>query len=709
MNQIRIVICGLRFGKLYLESLLANEKFYEIIGILGKEGGQSSEIAKFNNIPLYTSVDQLPANIDLACVILRAGVLGGEGINISTELLQKGISVLHEQPVHYKELVECYSIAKRNKIFFGVANFYKYIPSTKKYVNLAILLSKEEKIQYITIECGHQVLYSVIGILLEIVDYKRPFNIEEIIKCKGPFDIVNCRIGSISCIFKIHNEIDSKDPDNFFYLLYRIQVGYCSGELVLEDPSGPILWYSRIFIPHEFKFEEFSKEHHSNIKIISKGNSYSNIFQKEWTKAIVDQIKTMRKMTENSILIDSYMQKELYQSKQWQIITELIGYPREKSFSSEFLIKNKLQEYEFIVNIKDCDFKSLFTSLTEDKIQEKKKKLDRACMLSMIYTLNENRKIMAGDCIEYNAMYRLANTKKDNRYIVNRWLRSLVRKGMVQQKKNAIISNISIYDEDIEKAWNEARESWIGYLSDNLVIDYYYRNAKHLLPLLKGELNATYLLFPEGKIDSAIDFYTNTIIGRYLNFAISEIIKCYASSNMTLLELGAGTGATSDLVLSNMPYGINYIYTDISTFFLKLAKERFSNFSNIKYKILDIDKSFQKQGIQKETIDIVIAAGMLNNAKDTIFTIQSIKNILKTGGYLLIAEPVADLLELQISQVFMMTKPVDAREENNQTFFNEHQWANILNEQGFELLEILPDQSNMLHILQQKLFIGRKK
>ena len=56
-------------------------------------------------------------------------------------------------------------------------------------------------------------------------------------------------------------------------------------------------------------------------------------------------------------------------------------------------------------------------------------------------------------------------------------------------------------------------------------------------------------------------------------------------------------------------------------------------------------------------------------------------------------------MELQISQVFMMTKPVDMRYLNNQTFFNEKQWIDILEKSNFEIVDIVPDDSDMLSVL----------
>lgn len=150
----------------------------------------------------------------------------------------------------------------------------------------------------------------------------------------------------------------------------------------------------------------------------------------------------------------------------------------------------------------------------------------------------------------------------------------------------------------------------------SVVIDYYYRNAKHLEELLADNLNATYLLFTEGKMDVAEDFYTNTLIARYLNHIISDKIFHFYNPGMTILEIGAGTGASTELILKKVGVDVKYIFTDLSSYFLNAAQDKFSVFPNVEYQILDIDQDFSGQGIDQDSVDIVVASGMLNNALD---------------------------------------------------------------------------------------------
>ena len=92
-----IIVYGSRFGQFYLEALKRMEGI-KIVGLLAKGSDRSYECARYYNIPLYTSLDEVEERVDVACVAVKTGALGGEGANIAKQLLRKGINVLLEQP-----------------------------------------------------------------------------------------------------------------------------------------------------------------------------------------------------------------------------------------------------------------------------------------------------------------------------------------------------------------------------------------------------------------------------------------------------------------------------------------------------------------------------------------------------------------------------------------------------------------------------------
>jgi len=85
---------------------------------------------------------------------------------------------------------------------------------------------------------------------------------------------------------------------------------------------------------------------------------------------------------------------------------------------------------------------------------------------------------------------------------------------------------------------------------------------------------------------------------------------------MRILEIGAGTGGATSALLGNLvsSYGermyATYTYTDISAGFFVAAKERFKDYSNIEYAVLDITKDPIEQGFEAESYDLVLAANV---------------------------------------------------------------------------------------------------
>lgn len=117
------------------------------------------------------------------------------------------------------------------------------------------------------------------------------------------------------------------------------------------------------------------------------------------------------------------------------------------------------------------------------------------------------------------------------------------------------------------------------------------------------------------------------------------------------------------------------------------------------------------QGIAEESVDIVIAAGMMNNAVNTDYSMRQIICSLVHGGIALIAEPVGENYELMLSQSFMMSRPTDAREVCNETFLKMEEWKEVFWGCGISERElvVVPSDTSPLAPLNQKLFIIRKE
>ncbi|KAH8646185.1 putative polyketide synthase [Xylariales sp. PMI_506] len=99
----------------------------------------------------------------------------------------------------------------------------------------------------------------------------------------------------------------------------------------------------------------------------------------------------------------------------------------------------------------------------------------------------------------------------------------------------------------------------------------------------------------------------------------SEFLQLCAHSQptMNILEIGAGTGATTEAVLNSLISKTGarmysrYTFTDISGGFFVSAKERFQKYGAIEYKLLDIEKDPSEQGFELASFDLIIASNGL--------------------------------------------------------------------------------------------------
>lgn len=112
-----------------------------------------------------------------------------------------------------------------------------------------------------------------------------------------------------------------------------------------------------------------------------------------------------------------------------------------------------------------------------------------------------------------------------------------------------------------------------------------------------------------------------------------------ADRPLRILEVGAGTGSLTQLLLPDLPPDrAHYVYTDITPAFFAGARERFKNFDFVDYRTLDLDADPAEQGFVDGTFDIVIASNVLHATHDLTATMQRISGLLADHGQLLAVE-----------------------------------------------------------------------
>jgi aspyridone synthetase (hybrid polyketide synthase/nonribosomal peptide synthetase) len=165
---------------------------------------------------------------------------------------------------------------------------------------------------------------------------------------------------------------------------------------------------------------------------------------------------------------------------------------------------------------------------------------------------------------------------------------------------------------------------------------------------------------------------------------ISKIIHKHARPR--ILELGAGTGGTTNSVLNVIRNNFSsYTYTDISAGFFGEAARRFaSHASQMEFKILNLELNPLEQGFSPASYDIIIAANVLHATSRLSQTLHHVRDLLRPGGFLIAVEVTGSMLRepgLMGGLSGWWLGAQDGRFPSPGVSAN--QWDSILSEHGF--------------------------
>lgn len=252
MNSIparkRVIVAGTAFGRIYLQALFRAHDRYQLVGILSRGNAYSKACADHYGVPLYETVEQVPDDVDIACVVVRSGATGGVGGDLAQQFLRRGIHVLQEHPVHHREIAACMQAARQGQTAYAVNTLYPNILAIRRFLAVAAYLRDHQGVAYIEAACNSQVAYPLLDILGRLAGGLRPWTFATPAPAfEGqPFTRLDARFNGVPISLRVQNQVHPKDPDNHSFLLHRLEVGCEAGVLSLADTHGPVLWNPRL-------------------------------------------------------------------------------------------------------------------------------------------------------------------------------------------------------------------------------------------------------------------------------------------------------------------------------------------------------------------------------------------------------------------------------------------------------------------------------
>ncbi|MBA3780243.1 MAG: Gfo/Idh/MocA family oxidoreductase [Nocardioides sp.] len=295
MSPPRVLVAGTGFGRTYLAAFERDDVELELAGILARGGDRSRACARHYGVPLWTAVEQVPDDIDLACVVIGGAMNGGSGPHLSQELMARRVHVLQEHPLHPDELVSCLRAATAAGVVFRMNTHYPHVEPVRRFIDTARDLVQRQQPMFIDVTCAFQVLYTVFDILGEALGSIRPLGITGVLEDapEAPYRTVGMRFAGVPMTFRLQNELAPADPDNYSHLFHRITLGTEGGHLTLVNTHGPVQWSMRPHMPGDMKdLVRFGDSTAAHLALPSvehigpaEGPSYAEVLRDLWPQA----------------------------------------------------------------------------------------------------------------------------------------------------------------------------------------------------------------------------------------------------------------------------------------------------------------------------------------------------------------------------------------------------------------------------------------
>ncbi|BAZ50645.1 beta-ketoacyl synthase [Nostoc sp. NIES-4103] len=284
-----------------------------------------------------------------------------------------------------------------------------------------------------------------------------------------------------------------------------------------------------------------------------------------------------------------------------------------------------------------------------------------------------------------------------HKQLLSQWLQILVEQGQLQQEGEVFSNLLPISHEAFEALVAEVKLKWADtpLWADPILL------AREKLPsLLTGKENSLNLLFTQDSLAHteriALDWPMLSYYNAIAKTILQQIIKSLPSQvKLRVLDIGAGMGlTTADLLPVLPPQQTTYVYTDVARLFLDNAKQKFSNYPFIEYKLLDIERSPQEQGYDLHSFDVIVAANVLHVTQNIKESLDHVRSLLAPGGLLLIWEVTQPQLIYNVTDGLWMKPLQDGERTQANPFLSQEQWQKALLTHGFVEAEIIPKNND---------------
>jgi SAM-dependent methyltransferase len=236
--------------------------------------------------------------------------------------------------------------------------------------------------------------------------------------------------------------------------------------------------------------------------------------------------------------------------------------------------------------------------------------------------------------------------------------------------------------------------------------------GKVLPDVLRGSVTPMRVLFSPDGLERLDEYYRVSPPSAVLNTLTRQVTTTIEAAGyfkpLRILELGAGTGATTEQLLSVLnAASTEYTFTDVSRFFLARAARRLAAYSFVRYAVLDVDIEPSRQGYVAGGYDVIIATNVLHATMRLRTSLQHVRQLLAPGGLFILREGTQPQrrLDLTFGLLDGWWRFADGDVRPSYPLVSAGTWLRLLREQGFEIVVHMP-AVNMPALPYQTLFVA---
>ncbi|MDG9726119.1 Gfo/Idh/MocA family oxidoreductase [Streptomyces sp. DH41] len=336
-TPLRVLVCGTNFGRFYAEAA-RRRPGYELAGILSRGSSASRAYAERLGVPHYTDAGDLPADIDAACVAVGSSISGGQGTELARALMDRGIHVLQEHPVHLTELTDNLRHARRRGVRYRVNTHYPHVAPVRGFIDAARRLVARQRPLFVDAATPVHLMHPLVDILGQAMGTLRPWRFADPAPLPAgtgpqPFRSLHGVFAGVPLTLRVHHQLDPSDRDNHALHWHRVCIGTEGGVLTLADTHGPVLWSPRLHIGRDadrrFVLDGpgTGRLGFATTSVAGNTGTFRTVFSDLWPEAIGNALDGLREAVEQGDDALRTGQYDLAVCRVWTDLATRLGPP----------------------------------------------------------------------------------------------------------------------------------------------------------------------------------------------------------------------------------------------------------------------------------------------------------------------------------------------------------------------------------------------